>query len=89
MRPTPPILERGLTPPEKAKFDRVRNPLAAAASAAGRVIQVCEATGDGLHRRIVLGRGILALPLFAVSAAQFLEAEEGDLVSEFQRMLTA
>ena len=89
MSPTSPILERGLTPPEKAKFDLVRNRLQAAATAAGRAIRVCEATGDGPHRLIVLGRGVMAPPLFAIPAAQFLEAEEGTLMSEFERRLAA
>ncbi len=87
MHPTTPILERGLTPPEKAKFDRVRNRLEAVAAAAGRAMRVCEATGDGPHRLIVLGRGLMAPPLFAMPAARFLDAEEGVLVSEFERML--
>ena len=88
MQPKPSILERGLTPPEKAKFDLVRNRLEAAAAAAGRAIRVCEATGDGPHRLIVLGRGVMSPPLFAIPAARFLEAEESVLVSEFERRLT-
>ena len=47
MLPTLPILERDLTPPEKAKFDRVRDRLVALAAATGQTIRVCEATGDG------------------------------------------
>jgi hypothetical protein len=89
MLPTPPILERGLTPPEKAKFDRVRDRLIAVAAAAGQAIRVCEATGDGPHRLIVLGRGLMAPPLFTIPAARFLEVEEGALASEFDRMLRA
>jgi len=89
MVPAPPILERGLTPPEKAKFDRMRDRLVAIAAAAGRAIRVCEATGDGPHRRIVLGRGLIAPPLFALPAIRFLEAEDVALASEFERTLTA
>ena len=89
MHPTPPILERGMTLPEKAKFDRVRDRLIAVAAAAGRAIRVCEATGDGPHRLIVLGRGLMAPPLFTIPATRFLEAEEGALVSDFERRLTA
>ena len=88
MASAPPILERGLTPPEKAKFDRMRDRLVAAA-AAGRAIRVCEATGDGPHRRILLGRGLISPPLFALPAIRFLEAEDVALASEFERALAA
>ena len=73
----------------EAKFDRVRDRLIAVATAAGRAIRVCEATGDGPHRLIVLGRGLMAPPLFAIPAARFLAVEEGVLVSEFERRLAA
>ena len=89
MASAPPILERRLTPPEKAKFDRMRDRLVAAAAAAGRAIRVCEATGDGPHRRILLGRGLISPPLFALPAIRFLEAEDVALASEFERALAA
>ena len=89
MASAPQMLERGLTPPEQAKFDRMRDRLVAVAAAAGQAIRVCEATGDGPHRRIVFGRGLISPPLFALLAIRFLGVEDVDLLSEFERALAA
>ncbi len=89
MPSAPPISERGLTAPEHAKFERVRDRLVAVAAAAGRALRVCEATGEGPHRRIVFGRGPIAPPLFARPAIRFLEVGDVELASEFERALAA
>lgn len=80
------LLDRNLTPDEKARFDRIKHQVWAIVSRSP--VRVCEGFNEGNDRMIGFG-GLSGQPLVMMSASRFLKASDDEVVSYLQKQVTS